>query len=381
MNRIKSFAAAGCIAAVLAALATPAGAATARREDGGTLKDGRQVPAVTLRARNGVTVRVLAYGATLQSLRAPDRKGRLADIVLGHDTAAEYEASQDFFGVTVGRFANRIAGGRFTLDGVTYQLPRNNGANSLHGGGKGFDRVLWEVGPVSSGKQAAVTFTHVSPDGDSGYPGRLAVSVTYALDDAGALTITFAAETDRPTIVSLTNHALFNLAGDCTPGGAMNQRLTIPASRYTPVDEGLIPTGAMAQVAGTPFDFRAAKPIARGLRDGTDPQVRIGRGFDHNWVLDKGRTALPGLVARAEDPGSGRRIEMLSTEPGVQFYSGNFLDGTIRGKHGCVYRMGDGFALEPQRFPDTPNRPEFGSARLDPGKPYRHVMVIRPSAR
>ncbi|MEY4761131.1 MAG: hypothetical protein RLZZ200_987, partial [Pseudomonadota bacterium] len=288
-----------------------------------------------------------------------------------------YEATQDFFGVTVGRFANRIAKGRFTLDGVTYQLPLNNGVNSLHGGGKGFDRQLWTIESVGSGPEARVVMVLTSPDGDSGYPGEVRAAVTYSLDDRGGLTIAFTATTTRRTLINMTNHALFNLAGHCAPEGAMHQRLTMPASRYTPVDDTLIPTGELRAVKGTVFDFRQGRVLADGLRDANDSQVRIGRGYDHNWVLDKGLTVSPQPVARVVDPASGRVLDVLSTEPGLQMYTGNFLDGTDVGKGGCLYRMGDGLALEPQKFPDTPNRPEFGTARLNPGETYRHTMVLR----
>jgi aldose 1-epimerase len=367
----------GAIAAL--GIAASADANTARREPAGTLKDGSAVEAVTLRGTNGVSARVLAYGATLQSLIAPDRKGRKADIVLGHDTAAEYEAKQDFFGVTVGRYANRIAKGKFALDGTVYQLPVNNGVNSLHGGGNGFDRQLWKIESVTSGAVASVVLSLTSPDGDSGYPGEVKATVTYSLDAKGSLTIAFTATTTKPTIINMTNHALFNLAGHSGREGAMLQRLTMPASRYMPVDETLIPTGELKPVKGTVFDFTRGRVLADGLRDGTDEQIRIGRGCDHNWVLDKGQTATPQLAARVLDPASGRVLEVLSTEPGLQMYTGNFLDGTNIGKGGTVYRMGDGFALEPQKFPNTPNRPEFGSARLNPGETYRHTMVLRPS--
>ncbi len=354
-------------------------AAKAERQSAGSLKDGRPVEAVTLTNGKGVSARVIAYGATLQSLIAPDSKGRKADIVLGHDTAAEYEATQDFFGVTVGRYANRIAKGRFTLDGTTYQLPVNNGVNTLHGGGKGFDRQLWTIESVKSGPTASVVMSLVSPDGDSGYPGEVKATVTYALDEKGSLSIAFTAITTKPTIINMTNHALFNVAGHCAPQGAMGQILTMPASRYTPVDGSLIPTGELKSVKGTVFDFTKGRKLADGLRDGNDPQIRIGRGYDHNWVIDKGLTATPGLVARVVDPASGRVLEALSTEPGLQMYTGNFIDGSNIGKGGCVYRMGDGFVLEPQKFPDTPNRPEFGSARLNPGETYKHTMILRMS--
>ena len=299
--------------------------------------------------------------------------------MLGYDDLASYEARPNYFGVTVGRFANRIGGGRFTLDGRAYQLTQNDKANSLHGGAKGFDKHVWRVVSVESGPVASVVLAHHSPDGDQGYPGALDATVTYALDEQGALTISFEAKTTKPTIVNMTNHALFNMAGEAAPEGAMLNRLTIPAAAYTPVDATLIPTGELRPVEGTVFDFRKPRVIAEGLRDGRDEQIRFGLGYDHNFALDKGVTATPQLAARLEDPASGRVLEVLSTEPGLQFYSGNFLDGTYVGKGGRLYRMGDGIALEPQKFPDAPNKPSFVSARVDPGRPYRHVMVYRVS--
>lgn len=367
------------VASLAAGWTIPSRAATAERRPAGTLHDGTPIEAVTLRGAGGRSATILTYGATLQSLIAPDRGGRPADIVLGFDTPAEYEAAHSFTGAIVGRYANRIARGRFTLDGVAYTLPVNNGANHLHGGPNGFDHLVWQIAAVTSGATASVTLTHVSPDGDAGYPGELTASVTYALDDHGALTITFTARTTRPTIVNLTSHALYNLAGDCSAQGALQERLTIPASRYTPVDATLIPTGELRPVAGTVFDFIRGRVLASGSRAGGDEQIRIGRGYDHNWALDKGHTDTPQLAARLEDPASGRVLEILSTEPGLQMYSGNFLDGAVAGRNGCVYRMGDGIALEPQRFPDTPNRPSFGSARLNQGEIYHHVMILRTS--
>lgn len=355
----------------------PALAATAREDSAGRLADGSEARAITLTAANGVSAKVLSYGATLQSLFAPDRRGTLADVLLGYDTVQAYEAWPNYFGVTVGRYANRIAGGRFTLDGQTYQLPLNDKTNSLHGGAKGFDKRNWQVVAVTSGPVASVVLRHVSADGEEGYPGTLNTTVTYALDDRGSLTISFEATTDKPTVVNLTNHALFNLAGDGAPLGAMGHRLTIPASRYTPVDARLIPTGELRPVAGTVFDFRQPRRLGDGLRAATDQQILFGRGYDHNFAIDKGLTVQPGLVARLEDPASGRVLDVLSTEPGVQLYTGNFLDGTVPGKSGRLYRMGDGIALEPQKFPDSPNQPGFISARVDPGKPYRHVMIYR----
>jgi aldose 1-epimerase len=370
-----------CGLAVVSAAGGTAAAheATALRSDAGALSDGTRVESIELSNGHGISARVLTYGATLQSLIVPDREGRPGDIVLGHETAAEYEAVQDFFGVTVGRYANRIAGGRFTIDGTSYQLPQNDSQNSLHGGGKGFDRANWRVRSVKSGPVASVVLEHVSPDGDSGYPGEVTATVTYAMDADGALTIAFAASTTKPTVLNMTNHALFNLAGACSSGGALNARLTIPAGRFTPVNEALIPTGELRPVENTPFDFTSGRMLDEALRDGRDEQIRIGHGYDHNFVLDKGWTPQPELAAKVEDPASGRVLEILTTDPGVQLYTGNFLDGTNVGKGGCLYRMGDGVALEPQKFPDTPNQPQFGSARVDPSVPYRHVMVIRTS--
>jgi aldose 1-epimerase len=367
--------------ATLSMMAAPsqAHAAAAERAPAGQLQDGTKVEAITLSNARGITARILTYGATLQSLIAPDRSGKKADVVLGQETPADYEAVRTFFGATIGRYANRIAKGRFTIDGAQFQAPTNNGANTLHGGDKGFDRVNWVVKSVGHGAVASVVLTHHSPDGDMGYPGTVDATVTYALDDKGDLQITFAAVSDKPTVINMTNHALFNMAGDDARQGAMLNRLTIPAKAYTPVDDSLIPTGALRAVAGTVFDFTKGRILADGLRDGRDPQILIGRGYDHNFALDKGQTATPQLAARLEDPASGRVLEVLSTEPGLQLYTGNFLDGTTVGKHGHLYRMGDGIALEPQKFPDTPNQPKFGSARVDPGTPYRHVMIYRLS--
>lgn len=349
------------------------------RERAGQLADGTVVEAVTLTNDNGVSARILTYGATLQSLIAPDREGKLADVTLGYDDLAGYVDTPNYFGVTVGRYANRIAGGRFSIDGQSFQLPQNDGDNSLHGGGAGFDKKNWQVASATSGATPGVVLTLTSPDGDSGYPGEVKAKVTYTLDNAGNLAITFEADTTKPTVINMTNHAIFNLAGEGAAGGIEGHRLTLPAARFTPVSEILIPTGELTPVAGTVFDFRQARYIAHGLRDGTDEQIRFGRGYDHNWALDKGLTAQPQLAARLEDPISGRVLEVLTTEPGVQVYTGNFLDGTLVGKNGHLYRMGDGIAMEPQKFPDAPNQPDFVSPRVDPGKPYRHAMIYHIS--
>lgn len=363
-------------AGLMAMVAAQADAATARRESAGTLADGTAVEAVTLSAANGVSARVLTYGATLQAFSGPDRNGKVADVLLGYDDAKDYAEHPNYFGVTVGRFANRIGGGKFTLDGKSYQLPLNDKVNSLHGGKVGFDKQPWRIVAVKDG---SVTMALTSPDGDQGYPGKLDVTITYTLGDDGALTIAFGAKTDKPTVVNMTNHAIFNLAGEGSPMGALGHRLTIPAKAITPVDANLVPTGELRPVAGTVFDFRNGRILADGVRDGRDPQIVMGHGYDHNFALDKGLTATPGLAARLEDPASGRVLEVSSTEPGVQMYTGNFLDGSYIGKSRHVYRMGDGVALEPQKFPDAPNHPNFASARVDPGKPYRHVMIYKLS--
>ncbi|WP_226015599.1 aldose epimerase family protein [Novosphingobium sp. FKTRR1] len=361
---------------------------SARREAAGVLADGTAVDAVVLANANGVSARILSYGATLQALIAPDAHGRLADVVLGHDDVAGYERTRAFFGSTIGRYANRIAGGHFTLDGTSYQLEQNNGPNTLHGGPRAFDQAIWDIAHIGAeigeDTEASVTLTHLSPDGEGGFPGEVRASVRYALDADNNLSITMTATTSRPTVIAMTNHALFNLAGldragDGAPQGAMRHRLTIPAAAFTPVDADLIPTGELRRVAGTVFDFRAGRILSDGLRDGTEAQIVIGRGYDHNFVLDKGLTAQPQLAAVLEDPASGRRLEVLTTEPGLQLYTANASDGRNIGKRGTLYRMGDGIALEPQKFPDTPNQPAFGSARLDPGQTYRHVMIYRLS--
>jgi aldose 1-epimerase len=357
---------------IAAGVAAGAGAATTRSEFG-KLADGRSVEAVTLTNKNGVSVRIIAYGAAIQSVMTPDRDGKSADITLAYPDMKGYLENPQYFGATVGRYANRIGNGRFVLDGKTYQLPVNNGPNSLHGGTQGFDKVLWTIEKVG---QNSVTLAHVSPDGDQGYPGKLTARAVYTLGENNELTVEYTAKTDKPTVVNLTNHAYWNLAGEGS-GTIYDQVLTIPGAETTPVDAGLIPTGAFASVAGTPFDFRAGKPIGRDIRDGSNQQLLFGKGFDHNWVIARTPVATPRLVAKVEDPKSGRVLEISSTMPGVQFYSGNFLDGAVVGKSGRTYRQGDAFAIEPQFFPDTPNHPEFGSARLDPGQTYRHTIVYR----
>ncbi|WP_267220327.1 aldose epimerase family protein [Novosphingobium clariflavum] len=354
-------------------------AADASQAPAGTLSNGSPVTAVTLKAANGVSATILSFGATLWKLDVPDRDGKVADVLLGYDDIASYEKRPNYWGATIGRYGNRIANGQFSLDGKTYQLPQNDHGQSLHGGGKGWDVQNWKVEQVKSGPVATAVFTLVSPDGDSGYPGTVKTKVTYSLDEKGNLQIVFEATTDKPTVINMTNHAIFNMAGEGAPRDAIQELLTIPAGHYTPVNDKLIPTGELRDVTGTAFDFRKPRVVAEGIRDGKDEQIVMGRGYDHNFALDKGVTKTPELAARLEDPVSGRVLELLTTEPGVQFYAGNFLDGTFIGKNGHLYRMGDGIALEPQKFPDSPNHANFPSTRVDPGKPYKHVMIYRVS--
>lgn len=348
--------------------------ASAMRTLFGTTSEGQCVEAITL-VNGGLRVRIITYGAAIQAMIVPDRDGEAADVTLGYATLEGYLGGSEYFGATVGRVANRIAGGTFVLDGVTYWTPVNNGPNALHGGTKGFDKVVWDVLSVDDGA-AAVTMQYVSPDGDQGYPGTLDVRATYTLQP-DALVVEYAATTDRPTVVNLSNHAYWNLAGEGSAEGAMGHLLTIPAESYLPTDATAIPTGLFEPVEGTPFDFRKAKAAGDRVRTASDEQIRFGKGYDHNWVVARDLAAEPRLMARVEDPRSGRVLEVLSNQPGVQFYSGNFFDATIAGKSGRLYRQGDAVVLEPQMFPDTPNQPAFGSVRLDPGETYRNIILFR----
>ena len=336
----------------------------------GTTANGNAVTMYTLTNTNGVEVKAITYGGIITSLRVPDRAGAMGDVVLGFDGLAGYEKDPPFFGAIIGRYGNRIAKGQFSLDGKTYTLVKNNGPNHLHGGNKGFDKVVWDATPASKG--AGVTFTRTSPDGEEGYPGNLQVRVTYTLTDKNELIVEYHATTDKATPVNLTQHSYFNLAGDGA-GDILGHELTIPADRYTPVDETLIPTGTLAPVEG-PFDFR--NPTVIGARiDQPHEQLQYGKGYDHNWVLNRtGRGLEP--AARLVDPKSGRTLDIASTEPGLQFYSGNFLDGTLTGKNGHVYKHRTGLCLETQHFPDSPNRPNFPSTILQPGQEYSTKTVF-----
>jgi aldose 1-epimerase len=351
-------------------------AASVRQLDFGTLEDGTAVGGIELSNANGVAVRIMALGATIQSLQVPDSEGNSEDIVLGHNTAAEYLRQPQYYGATVGRYANRIAAGKFTLDGKSYALELNDGTNHLHGGVRGFDKVIWEIESAAGGSAARAVLTHTSPDGAGGYPGTLQVRAEFTLSDNNELDITYEATTDQPTIVNITNHAYFNLAGEAGDDSIMGHELTLNADRFTPVDATLIPTGELRSVGGTPFDFRSAQPIGARVRDGGDQQLRYGRGYDHNFVINDADGTLR-MAAVLHDPASGRVMELLTTAPGVQFYSGNFLNASTVGKSGHIYRQGDALCLEPQVYPDAPNQPDFPTSRLDPGETYRNTMLFR----
>jgi aldose 1-epimerase len=338
---------------------------------------GVAVDLYTLRNRHGMEARIATYGGIITSLTVPDRKGHYADVVLGYDSLAGYEKGTSYFGALIGRYGNRIAHGRFMLDGVSYKLATNNGPNSLHGGAVGFDKVVWKVSDASvkeRGAQLALSYT--SRDGEEGYPGNLKVDAVYTLTDDNMLRLEYTAVTDKDTPVNLTQHSYFNLRGH---GDILGHVLQIPGGRFTPVDSTLIPTGQLQPVVGTPFDFR--QPTAIGARiEVADEQLKNGMGYDHNWVLDK-RPGVLGVVATVYDPDSGRVLQISSTEPGVQFYSGNFLDGKSVGKGGWAYEKHDVLALEPQHFPDSPNRSNFPPVILKPGQTYRNTIVYTFSTR
>ena len=350
------------------------------REIFGHLPDGRAIEIVRLYGDNGFEVRVITFGAALQAIFVPDGAGRLADVVLGRDDLAGYLAVRRFLGATVGRYANRIANGTFELDGERFQLPTNDGANALHGGLQGFDRKPWTITALGEDPVPFVTLSCVSPDGEEGYPGRLKVDITYRITGNTELSLEFSAVTDKPTIVNLTNHSFFNLAGVETGSDILDHRVMVAADAYLPVSAAGIPLGAPGEVDSTPFDFRKPHRVGARLRD-ANQQVLIRQGYDHTFCLRGGATTEPRFAARVEDPVSGRVLELWTNQPGVQFYSGNFLDGTVTGKYGRVHRQYDALCLEPQAYPNTPNRPDFPSARLDPGQVYRHTSLYRFSAK
>ena len=337
----------------------------------GSVPDAGDVDMFTLTNANGVEIRAITYGAIITSIRVPDRSGRFADVVLGFDNLEGYLKGHPYFGTVVGRYGNRIGGGHFTLNGQTFKLAQNNGPNHLHGGVKGFDKYVWKAEPLQNG--LGVAFSRTSPDGEEGYPGNLAAHMTYTLTDKNELVVDYHATTDKATPVNLTQHSYFNLSGDPSTT-ILGHELRIDADRYTPVDATLIPTGELVPVQGTPFDFR--KPTTIGARiEQPHEQLKFGRGYDHNWVLNR-KGSQPAFAARVLEPKTGRTVEVATTEPGVQFYTGNFLDGTIKGKGGQVYNQRAGLCLETQHFPDSPNKPNFPSTVLQPGKEYTTRTVF-----
>jgi aldose 1-epimerase len=338
----------------------------------GQTKDGTPVEIYTLRNTKGAEARICTYGGVLVSLKVPDRNGTLGDVVLGCDNLEGYFKPVPYFGALIGRYGNRIAKGKFTLDGQEYTLATNDGPNALHGGVKGFDKVVWNAKPLATLEGPALQLRYLSKDGEEGYPGNLSVIANYILTEDNALKIEFTATTDKATVLNLTHHSYFNLAGK---GDILNHVVMIKADKFTPIDATLIPTGELRPVQGTPLDFRV--PTAIGARIGQDDQqLKFAGGYDHNWVINKPMGQLA-LQARVTEPTSGRVLEVFSTDPGLQFYSGNFLDGTITGKGGWVYQKHSGFCMEPQHFPDSPNEPTFPSVVLKPGQTHHNTLVYK----
>jgi aldose 1-epimerase len=346
-----------------------------QRSTFGRMPDGQSVELYTLTNRQGMQVMITNYGGRVVKLIIPDRQGNMADVVLGFDDLQGYLGNNPFFGALVGRYANRIGNAHFKLDGVEYKLETNDGKNSLHGGSQGFDKKVWKA-KVLPGAEPALELNYLSKDGEEGYPGNLTATVVYTLTENNELKIDYKAVTDKETVVNLTNHSYFNLAGQGN-GDILKTELTINADRFTPVDATLIPTGELRKVEGTPLDFR--KPTVIGTRiNADDEQMKFGRGYDHDFVLNRQARGLV-LAARAVDPDSGRELEVYTTQPGVQFYTGNFLDGSVKGKGGVAYPKRSGFCLETQHFPDSPNKPNFPSTELKPGHTYHEVTVFKLS--
>ena len=345
-----------------------------RKESFGKTGDRRPVDLYTLTNSQGVELRAMTYGGIIVSLRVPDKNGNLGDIVLGHESLEGYLVNPPYFGAIVGRYANRIANGTFTLDGVKYDVPKNDGPNSLHGGVNGFNKQVWEASEFKNAKGVGVAFSYLSKDGEEGYPGNLKVKVSYTLTDDNKVIIDYEATTDKATPLNLSQHSYFNLAGEGT-GDILGHHLMLNADHFTPVSKTLIPTGELVAVQGTPMDFTKPTAIGDRINDNYE-QLVFAHGYDHNWVINRKDNALT-LAARVHEPTSGRVLEVFTTEPGVQFYSGNFLDGTITGKQGHVYKQRYGLCLETQHFPDSPNHPDFPSTILRPGQTFRSQTVFK----
>ncbi len=365
-----------CVYLLVGCAVAPRSVSVVTKQPFGKTRDGTPVDLYVLRNSKGMEAGICNYGGIVVWLKVPDKHGKLGDVVLGYDHLDGYLTNNPYFGCLVGRYGNRIANGQFTLDGVKYQLAKNDGPNHLHGGLKGFDKVVWSAKSYLTPDGPALELEYLSPDGEEGYPGNLSVKAIYTVTEDNALRVDFTATTDKPTICNLTHHSYFNLAGK---GDILGHVVMMPAERFTPVDSTLIPTGELRPVAGTPFDFR--KPTAIGARiNQDDEQLKFGKGYDHNWVYDKPPGKLT-LLARVTEPTSGRVMEVWSTEPGLQFYSGNFLDGTITGKGGWVYQFRHGFCMEPQHYPDSPNKPHFPSTVLRPGQVYRNTIIYKFSVK
>jgi len=379
LNPRKTGVGAGMVAAMVLAGCTTMHSPKASISEApfGKLPDGTPVSLFTLRNAKGAEVRIMNYGGIVTSLKVPDRTGKLDDVVLGFDSLADYLKGHPYFGSLVGRYGNRIAKGHFTLDGQTYTLATNNFGNALHGGIKGFDKVIWSAKAKKTRDGAALMLHYTSKDGEEGYPGTLQVKAVYTWTDDNELRLQFSATTDKPTVLNLTHHSYFNLAG-AGSGDILGHEVTIVADRFTPVDETLIPTGELKPVQGTPFDFTTPHAIGERIA-AEDQQLKYGNGYDHNWVLTKALGTLD-VVARVYEPKSGRVMQVLTSEPGLQFYTGNFLDGSNVGKGGIPYKFRTGFCMEPQHFPDSPNKPAFPSVVLRPGQLYWNTIIYRFSA-
>lgn len=340
----------------------------------GKTADGKAVDIYTLTNSSGAETTIITYGGTVVSLKVPDKKGKLGDVVLGFDSVADYEKSTSYIGALIGRYGNRIGKGRFTLNGKEYVLATNNGENHLHGGPKGYDKVVWTARPLTDANGANLELTYLSRDGEEGYPGNLSIKVVYSLTEKNELKIVYSATTDKDTVVNLTHHSYFNLAG-AGSGDILNHQLTLNAAKFTPTDAGSIPNGELRSVKGTPFDFTKATAIGARINQ-DDEQLKFGQGYDHNWVLKRTRSGLS-LAATVYEATSGRTMEVFTTEPGLQFYSGNFLDGSIKGKDGKDYPRRSAFCLESQHYPDSPNKPKFPSTTLKKGQRYSTTTIYK----
>jgi aldose 1-epimerase len=347
-----------------------------QKKEFGKTAAGQPVDVYILTNQHGMEVAITNYGGTVVSLKVPDRSRKFADVVLGYDDVSGYENGKSYFGAIVGRYANRIAHAKFTLDGATYTLPKNDGDNHLHGG---FNKRVWTAKDVSGSAGMALQLDYLSPDGEEGYPGNLSVRVVYTLTTNNELKIDYSATTDKPTVLNLSHHSYFNLAG-AGSGDILQHQLTLHADRFTPVDSTLIPTGELRAVKGTPFDFSKSTAIGAHIKD-DDEQLKLGRGYDHNWVITNPKAGAMVLAAQVYEPQSGRVLEVSTTQPGIQFYTGNFLDPTIHGKGGKVYDFRSGFCLETQHFPDSPNHPDFPSTVLKPGEHFHSTTVYKFSAK